>query len=241
MSNLIDPIATLVAAFAGAWFAFMFERRHKRNEEDERRTAAGNRALYTLFNLWNVQAQIKQEVIDPHRSRSDAWLNMAASFPSHYGLTSFEAGELGELDELKMLHRNPEVREKAQKVITRIKGWRAQGPLLEGVLVDKTIQVRAIHDEPNVANSLSWLDPSNKDDRIIATTLHIQSRAPSARIVLVTGDINLQNKSDAASVSPPSGHHDDVMMSRLAQTFFQDGSAGEVLVGRSGCAASFQA
>lgn len=94
MSDIIDPITTLVAAFAGAWFAFLFERKHKQNEENARQIAAGNRALYTIFNLWNVQAQIKKEVIDPHRGRSDAWLNMAANFPSRYGLTVFEAGEL---------------------------------------------------------------------------------------------------------------------------------------------------
>ena len=107
---------------------------------------------------------------------------------------------LAELDELKILHRNPDVREKAQKVITRIKGWRAQGPLLDGVVVDKKIQVRAIHQEPNMAESLSWLDASNADDRIVATTLHVQSMSPSARVILVTGDINLQNKSDAAFI-----------------------------------------
>src|SRR5262245_59727040 len=94
MLGLVDPITTLIAAFAGAWFAFLFERRHKHNEEAARQIAAGNRALYTLFNLWNVQAQINKEVIDPHRGRSDAWLNMAATIPSRYGLTSFEAGEL---------------------------------------------------------------------------------------------------------------------------------------------------
>lgn len=107
---------------------------------------------------------------------------------------------LKELDELKMLHRNPDVRDKAQKVITRIKGWRIQGPLLEGVVVDKTIRVRAIHDEPNMTNSLSWLDAHSADDRIVAATLHVQSILPSARVVLVTGDINLQNKSDAALI-----------------------------------------
>jgi len=107
---------------------------------------------------------------------------------------------LSELDELKILHRNQEVRDKAKKIITRIKGWRAQGPLLDGVLVDKTITVRALHNEPKVADSLSWLDADNADDRIIASVLDIQANSPSAHVILVTGDINLQNKADAAMI-----------------------------------------
>lgn len=107
---------------------------------------------------------------------------------------------LHELDELKILHRNPEIREKAQKVITRIKGWRTQGSLSIGVFVDRTIRIRAEHREPNVEKSLSWLDPTNADDRIVASVLHVQASNPTARIVLVTGDINLQNKADAAFI-----------------------------------------
>lgn len=113
---------------------------------------------------------------------------------------------LSELDKLKMLHRNPDVRDKAKRVVTRIKGWRAQGPLLEGVRVDRTITVRAVHNEPKVADSLSWLDADNADDRIIASVLDIQATSPSAHVVLVTGDINLQNKADAAMVE--TAEHD---------------------------------
>ncbi|MDB5978273.1 MAG: hypothetical protein JWR07_5033 [Nevskia sp.] len=107
---------------------------------------------------------------------------------------------LKELDGLKMLHRNPEVRDKAKRAITRIKGWRAQGPLLEGVIADKTIRIRAVHNEPDVSKSISWLDPKNEDDRIIASILQIQAARPTARVLLVTGDINLQNKADAAMI-----------------------------------------
>lgn len=107
---------------------------------------------------------------------------------------------LCELDELKMLHRNPNVRDKAKKIIKRIKGWRSQGSLLNGVTVDKTINVRAIHQEPDVENSLAWLDPKSADDRLIASTLTLQSTHPTARIILITGDINLQNKADAALI-----------------------------------------
>jgi len=107
---------------------------------------------------------------------------------------------LGELDKLKIGHRNPDVCEKAKRVITRIKGWRNQGSLVEGVTVDKSITVLAAPSEPDMGRTLSWLDATNQDDRIIASVLSLQVQRPSARIVLVTGDINLLNKADVAFV-----------------------------------------
>ncbi|MFC1734575.1 PIN domain-containing protein [Candidatus Hydrogenedentota bacterium] len=107
---------------------------------------------------------------------------------------------LGELDQLKLLHRNPDVREKAKKVIGRIKGWRKQGSLASGITVNRSITVRTVASEPNMESTLSWLDGEIKDDRIIASLLEIEALHPNAIVVHVTGDINLQNKCDAAMV-----------------------------------------
>lgn len=107
---------------------------------------------------------------------------------------------LRELDELKMLHRNPEVREKAKGAITRIKGWRLQGNLANGVTVDRDITVKAVSREPQMEKSLSWLDSSVPDDRLIACLLEAIAEYPTAHITLVTGDINLQNKADTAGI-----------------------------------------
>lgn len=107
---------------------------------------------------------------------------------------------LAELDALKINHRNPDFRNKVNKVITRVKGWRNQGGLREGVTVDRTITVKAVASEPQMDNTLSWLDENNRDDRIIASVLEVQSTYPNARVVLVTGDINLSNKADVARI-----------------------------------------
>lgn len=107
---------------------------------------------------------------------------------------------LSELDKLKIDHRNEDVRNKAKSAITRIKGWREQGSLYSGVVVDKTIKVRANHSEPSMKKSLSWLDENVNDDRIIASILALQAEAPASRVVLITDDINLQNKCDAALI-----------------------------------------
>lgn len=107
---------------------------------------------------------------------------------------------LGELDELKIKHRDETFRQKVEGVIHRIKGWRGQGNLLEGVTVDKTVTVRTVAREPNFERTLHWLDKTNRDDRIIASVLELQRAIPSGAVVLVTGDINLQNKAQAASL-----------------------------------------
>lgn len=91
---LIDPIATLAAAFGGAWLAFRLERKRRDDDEVQKRVGAANRALYTLFNFWNILEQFRKEAIEPLRGKPDAWLNMPATVPSKYGLTAFEAGEL---------------------------------------------------------------------------------------------------------------------------------------------------
>ena len=66
--------------------------------------------------------------------------------------------------------------------------------------VDSTIVVSAGHKEPDMVNTLSWLDSETKDDRIIANILSVQVEYLNAGITLITGDINLQNKADAAYI-----------------------------------------
>ena len=108
---------------------------------------------------------------------------------------------LGELDSLKMRHNNPAVREKAIKAIDRIKGWRNQGNVRDGIIVDKTIIVKVNYNEPDMKLTLSWLDENTKDDRIIASVLSVQSDYPVSEIVFFTKDINLQIKADAAYIN----------------------------------------
>ena len=101
---IVNSAATLVAAFACAWAAFQFENRRRKHETIERHLSAVNRALYTVFNLWNILFQFQKEVVDPVRGKPDVWLNMPATLPSSYGLTSFQADELAFL--LQTPHAN---------------------------------------------------------------------------------------------------------------------------------------
>lgn len=107
---------------------------------------------------------------------------------------------LSELDDLALKARDDAFREKVKAAIRRYKGWREQGRLVDGVTVNRAITVRSIAREPNFEKTLHWLDRTILDDRIVASVLELQRAMPSAVIVLVTSDVNLQNKADAASI-----------------------------------------
>lgn len=109
-------------------------------------------------------------------------------------------GVLGELDEHKVNHRNPDVRAKAQSVSSRIKGWRNQGDVAKGVRVQGDVWARVEGKEPDFSKTLSWLQADVVDDRIVATILEVQRRRPGDRIVLLTGDTLMLAKADAASI-----------------------------------------
>jgi rRNA-processing protein FCF1 len=108
---------------------------------------------------------------------------------------------LSELDKAKINHRNESYRDKAKSVIKRLKGYRNQGNVLNGITVDKTVTVKMVANEPDFDTTLKWLDQNNNDDRIITSILNLQVTHPADRVILVTSDINLQNKAQAAMLT----------------------------------------
>jgi len=109
-------------------------------------------------------------------------------------------GVLGELDSHKVNHKNQDVREKAQKFTNRVKGWRNQGSLSNGVRVQGDVYVQVEGREPDMTKTLQWLQVDVMDDRIIASVLEVQRRAPADCVVLLTGDTLMLAKADAASI-----------------------------------------
>jgi rRNA-processing protein FCF1 len=108
---------------------------------------------------------------------------------------------LRELDNHKVNHRNLEVREKAEKLIRKIKEYRRRGSLETGVTVaTNRISLRTFAREPNMTKTLSWFDSNIEDDRFLATVLEIIRANLSATIFVVTRDINMQNKAEMAGI-----------------------------------------
>jgi len=114
---------------------------------------------------------------------------------------------LGELDDLKMPHRGESVREKAEGAIRRIKEYGRRGDIHAGVTLKRDRStVRMTAAEPDFENTLPWIDPTIKDDRLLAACLEIVREHPHSPVVLVTRDVNMQNKARHAGipfVEPP--------------------------------------
>ncbi len=91
--EFLGGIGTVVASFAGAWFAFRFAKFQRTQEREDDQVAAGNRALFTLIKMYNALRQHQKEVVDPYRDKSDAWLNLHVSQPLD-GSLSFDMKEL---------------------------------------------------------------------------------------------------------------------------------------------------
>lgn len=62
------------------------------------------------------------------------------------------------------------------------------------------VRLRLEHREIDARSVLSWLDPAVPDDRLLGAALRLQSDHPAGVVVLVTGDLNLQNKADAVGL-----------------------------------------
>lgn len=92
--DILAALASLVASFAGAWAAFVLESGRRKREEASKNIGAANRAIYTIFNLWNVLEQYRKEVLEPFRGKPDAWLNLAANPSTPVGDAKFQTGDL---------------------------------------------------------------------------------------------------------------------------------------------------
>jgi len=75
-SDIINVAGTLVAAFAGAWFAFLYQNRQKQSEERKQNISAGNRALVTLLQQANTLKLYQKDIIDPIRKDPVRYISM---------------------------------------------------------------------------------------------------------------------------------------------------------------------
>ncbi|MFO1434233.1 MAG: PIN domain-containing protein [Candidatus Competibacteraceae bacterium] len=109
---------------------------------------------------------------------------------------------LSELDHLKTNDKKKEdVQKKAKNLISQLKEFRRRSNLTEGVTIVKgKSTLLAIATEPNMQNSLPWLDRFNNDDRFLATVIEIMRLRPQSRIFAVSLDVNLQNKAEFACI-----------------------------------------
>ena len=113
---------------------------------------------------------------------------------------------LREIDDLKRGGRIEIVRHGAQRAEKRLKGIRINGDMREGVRVAGSVIAKFEHIEPRSEALPEWLDMTVPDDRLVVSTLLIQSEHPGSSLYVATSDINLQTKLAAVGlpfVEPP--------------------------------------
>ena len=79
--DLLTHLITLVAAFSGAWFAFLLNDRAKARETTRQQVAALNRAQFTLIRQLNTLKTLQSQVIDPVRQHPGRYVAMRALLP----------------------------------------------------------------------------------------------------------------------------------------------------------------
>lgn len=101
---------------------------------------------------------------------------------------------LREVDDLKRAGRTPELREAAKRADRRLKAMRNNGDVRTGSRVQGDVHAVFEFIEPRSDGLPTWLELDVPDDRLVASTLLLQSRHPGSAVHIATSDLNLQNK-----------------------------------------------
>ena len=101
MIDLLNPIATLFASFAGAWAAFKLQSADKNRDIRRANITAANRALLTLMQQANTLKLYQTDQINPHRENPGRHFAIRATLPYELETLRFDFGSLGFFDSPK--------------------------------------------------------------------------------------------------------------------------------------------
>ncbi len=75
--NVLAPaIATLVAAFLGAGYAFKLQENERRAREVKENVASGNRAIFSLMRMYSKLKNFEKQFLNPFKGDKTAFLQM---------------------------------------------------------------------------------------------------------------------------------------------------------------------
>lgn len=77
--TIIGAIATLIAAFLGAFFAFRLNEKREEIKIQEEHLGAANRAIFTLMRAYNYIAGYNKQYIAPHKDKPEAYVAIPPS------------------------------------------------------------------------------------------------------------------------------------------------------------------
>jgi len=83
--SLVEPVltalVTLVAAFAGSWYAFRLSDNSRARQTVDEQVAAINRAQFILIRQWNLLRNFQAQTVDPYRNDPARLINMRPRLP----------------------------------------------------------------------------------------------------------------------------------------------------------------
>lgn len=94
LGDIVNPLATLVAAFAGSWAAFKLQQFQKNREDTKANIAAGNRALMVLLQQANTLKLFQVDFIEPFRNSPGRHLQILPTLPFQEDSLTFDIGSL---------------------------------------------------------------------------------------------------------------------------------------------------
>ena len=93
-TDIINPLTTLVAAFAGSWAAFRFQMYERNSETEKRNISAANRALFILLQQANGLRLFQVDFIIPFRDDPARSLRIRPTFSFEETALKFDLKEL---------------------------------------------------------------------------------------------------------------------------------------------------
>ena len=81
MTDILNPLATLIASFGGAWAAFRLQAIEKSRDADRSNIAALNRALMVMMQQVNELKIYQKDHIDPQRNNPGRHLAILPTLP----------------------------------------------------------------------------------------------------------------------------------------------------------------
>ena len=74
--DFLPAVATLIAAYAGAWYGASLVRDAAQEDERKRQIGAGARAMFTLWRQINIVAQIQMDFVDDYRDNPSVVISL---------------------------------------------------------------------------------------------------------------------------------------------------------------------
>lgn len=100
-SNVVPHIATLIAAFLGAWTAFVLESSSRKMEKREKQLDSANRLLYVLYERLNTIKLFQIDFVNPTRNHPAQMVSMEPVLDFRAPTSEFNTQEVSFLFQTK--------------------------------------------------------------------------------------------------------------------------------------------